>query len=96
MRDYELTLILRADLEDDTRDQILSRVQGWLPQTAGGKEPVFKHWGRRQLAYPIRKQSEGYYVLVEAELEAAGIADLERNIIYVDDILRHLVVRKGE
>jgi small subunit ribosomal protein S6 len=94
VNDYELTLIFRADIDDEARTELLERVTGWLPLAKDGKEPVIKSWGRRQLAYPIRKQTDGYYTLIEAALDPTGISEMERNILYVENILRHMVVRK--
>jgi len=54
------------------------------------------HWGVRQLAYPIRKFTEGYYVLYEAKIDPTRIKDIERSMQFNEDILRYLVVRKGE
>jgi small subunit ribosomal protein S6 len=48
----------------------------------------------RQLAYQIRKHKQGYYVFFEANLDPARVADTERNMRYVEDLLRFLVVRK--
>ena len=95
MRDYELTLVLRADLADSEREEIINQVVGWLPLEEGA-EPAFNHWGRKRLAYPINKLDEGYYVLIEAKMETEGLDEVERNISYVEDILRHLLIRKEE
>ena len=93
MRDYELTLVLRADLADQERDDIINQVVGWLP-IEEGTEPEIKHWGRKRLAYPINKLEEGYYVLIESQFGTQGLDEVERNISYVEDILRHLLIRK--
>lgn len=95
MREYEVTIILRPDLEDEAHSELLERVAGWL--TNGPEEadkPSANHWGQRTLAYPIRKFNEGYYVFYEARLEPSNIGDIERNFQYADEVLRHLVVRK--
>ena len=46
------------------------------------------------MAYPIKKFTEAYYVFFEATLDPARVNDIERNMTYVEDILRHLVVVK--
>ncbi len=98
MRQYELTVILQADLDEESRDELVTRILGWVPQPEGDEvpDPKVDHWGRRQLAYPINKLNEGYYVYVETPMDATGIAELERNMSYVDEILRFLVVRKEQ
>ncbi len=97
MREYEVTVIIKPDLDDDARNQVLERVEGWLVQGEEGDQKLeVDHWGRRTLAYPIEKIKEGYYVHYRATLDPTKIHEVERNIIYVDDILRHLIVRKPE
>jgi small subunit ribosomal protein S6 len=96
MREYEVTIIVQPQLDDEIRDQVIERVSGWL--TSGREEtdkPVIHRWGQRRLAYPIKKFSEGYYVLYEAKVNPDRMKDIERNIQFTEDILRYLVVRKS-
>lgn len=95
MRDYEVTVILRPDLEDGDLEKLIERLEGWL--THGDDEsdkPVADHWGHRSLAYPIRKYNDGYYILYNAKLDPEKITETERNITYLEDVIRHLVARK--
>jgi small subunit ribosomal protein S6 len=97
MREYEVTVVLKPDLADDTRAEVLSRVEGWLTQGEGeDAKPEADHWGRRRLAYQINGYGEGYYVFYRAKMEPSSVNETERNMIYVDEILRHLVVRSEE
>ena len=96
MRGYELTLVFGTELDDSTRDETLKKIVGWLPLIEGSADPVIHQWGRRHLAYPINKQNEGYYVFIEANLNPVGVSELERNILYLQDVMRHLVIRKDE
>jgi small subunit ribosomal protein S6 len=95
MREYEVTAILKPDLEDEARTQLIERLAGWL--THGSDEddkPKLDHWGKMRLAYPIEKFRDGYYIYFEALLDPSRISEMERDITYLDDVLRHLVVRK--
>lgn len=95
MREYEVTIIINPNLDDDARNQLIERVEGWLTSSDEGEnKPAIHHWGQRTLAYPIKKQSEGYYVFYETQLDPARMNTVEREILFVEDILRHLVVRK--
>jgi small subunit ribosomal protein S6 len=95
MREYEVTVVLKPDLDDDTRAEVLARVEGWLTQGEGeDAKPSADHWGQRMLAYEINNYTEGYYVFYQAQMEPASVGETERNILYVDEILRHLFVRK--
>ena len=95
MREYEVTIIVKPDLEESARNELLERVAGWL--TFGeeeGDKPVANHWGRRRMAYDINKYSEGYYVLYEAKLDPLQVSEIERNLQLSEDVLRYLAVRK--
>lgn len=95
MREYEVTIIINTNLDDEARNKVIERVEGWLTSgEEGADKPAIHHWGQRQLAYPIKKQTDGYYVFYEAKLEPERMNNVEREILFVEDILRHLVVRK--
>ena len=95
MREYEVTIIIQPQLDDEARTQLIERVSDWLaPEAEEDDKPAQNHWGLRQLAYPIRKYTEGYYVLYDAKIDASRITEIERNMQYSEDILRYLVVRK--
>ena len=92
VRDYELTLILRSQLEEEGIASTIEKVKGWI-EGEGGTVVRVDHWGRRRLAYLIRKEREGFYVFVLAQLDPAQVVRIERNIKLSEDILRHLFVR---
>lgn len=95
MREYEVTIIINSNLDDDARNEIIERVEGWLTSGENGEnKPAIHHWGQRSLAYPINKQTEGYYVHYEVKLDPQTMNNVEREILYLEAILRHLVVRK--
>lgn len=95
MREYEVTVVLKSDLDDETRAEVLGRVEGWLTQGEGeDAKPNADYWGLRKMAYEINGYTEGYYVFYLANLEPSSVGETERNILYVDEILRHLIVRK--
>lgn len=97
MREYEVTVILQPQLEEAERNQVIERINELL--IPGNKEEgalTANHWGLRQLAYPIRKFTEGYYILYEAKLNPTRIREIERTMEFNEDILRYMVIRKGE
>lgn len=95
MREYELTIILQPKLEDAARDELIERVVGWLTNNdEAAEKPVINHWGKRYLAYPIKKFVEGYYVFFEAKVDPANITSIERDMQYAEDIIRYMFVRK--
>ncbi len=95
LRDYELTIVLRVGLEEEGLTALVDRVKGWVT-AEGGNVVRTDHWGRRRLAYPIRKEREGYYVFMLVQTEPAQIVRVERNMRLSEDILRFLFVRVEE
>jgi len=55
-----------------------------------------EEWGSRELAYPIQKQSKGYYTLLRYQASGQAVVELERNLKLTDGILRYLTVRVDE
>lgn len=95
MREYEVTIILNPNLDDQARNEIIERVEGWLTPDEGEQNaPAIHHWGQRSLAYPIKDFNDGYYVYFEALMEPQRMHEVEREILYIDDVIRHLVVRR--
>lgn len=97
LRDYEVTVIVNAELEDENRKEIIEKMSGTLTHGEGDEaKPVFHDWGRRQMAYPIKKMTDGHYLFFEAQLDGRQISEIERNMNYDENILRYLFVRKEE
>jgi small subunit ribosomal protein S6 len=92
VRSYELIFIVHPELDADDLTAVLERVTGLIERNSGKVSRV-EPWGLRRLAYPIEKQWEGQYVLMELELEPQGMAGLERDLGLVEPLMRHLIVR---
>ena len=90
MRKYELVCIVQPDLDETAFKGALERVQGWVTE-AGGSVDKVDVWGRRRLAFPIHKQRDGQYVLLNISLDPKSASDLERNIRYLETVLRHML-----
>jgi small subunit ribosomal protein S6 len=67
-----------------------------LVEKEGGSVVKIDDWGRRRLAYPIKKKTDGYYVLFEIEGSGQEIAELERRMRVNDVIMRYITVRVDE
>jgi len=59
---------------------------------AGGTITKTDVWGRRRLAYALRKQREGQYVLFEFQVEPSFSSTLDRNIRFLEPVLRHMII----
>jgi len=90
MRNYELICIVQPDLDENAFNGVLDRVKGWVAESGGSVDKV-DLWGRRRLAFPIRKQREGQYVLFNVSLNPAATAELERNIRFQETVIRHML-----
>ncbi len=92
MRSYELVFIVNPELDEDDLTAVRERIEG-LIERSSGKVTKVEPWGLRRLAYPVQKQGEGQYVLMQLDIGAQGVAELERDLGLVEPILRHLIVR---
>ena len=92
MRTYELMFIVHPDVDGDDLSAVIERT-GDLVGRNSGKVTQVELWGLRRLAYPVQKQWEGQYVLMQLELEPYGVAGLERALGLLEPVMRHLIVR---
>ena len=95
LRDYELVLVLRPDVEDEGIERALERVSGFVA-SHGGEVAQVDRWGRRKLAYPISRHLEGQYIVSQLRLEPRDASELEGTIRLTEEVMRHLLVRKDE
>ena len=94
MKEYELIVILHPDLEID-QDKPLSKIEKIITSQSG----VIANrddWGKRKLAYPIKKQLFGLYFVYELELTPESVAEIEHNLTITSEVLRHLLVKREE
>lgn len=89
---YYLTLVLKPDLEEKARQELLTEVKKKMLGESGklGKEDL---WGEKDLAYPIKKQTKGFYVHFEFETNPFVAKTIDKNLKVEEDILRYLLVR---
>jgi small subunit ribosomal protein S6 len=97
VRDYELIIVIQPELADEPRKELIETVANQLTFGEGeDAKPKINEWGTRQLAYEINDNRTGYYVFYQCTLEPSAVAGIERNLYYMDDVLRYLVVRADE
>ncbi|WP_322751390.1 MULTISPECIES: 30S ribosomal protein S6 [unclassified Frankia] len=94
-RHYELMVILEPDLEERTvapsLDQYLTGVRA-----SGGVVEKVEVWGRRRLAYEIRKSVEGIYAVIDLHSEPDVVAELDRQLVLNESVIRTKVIRLPE
>ena len=90
MRNYELAYIADPELDEQVLEALEEKVKGWI-EAAGGKPKKTDRRGKRRLAYPIKKQNEGYYVFIQAEMPPQAGVLIERNLRLNEQIMRYLI-----
>ncbi|HSD28527.1 MAG TPA: 30S ribosomal protein S6 [Vicinamibacteria bacterium] len=94
-RTYEILFIADPNLGEPEVDALAAQVQG-LVEKDGGKLQRMEKWGKKRLAYVVRRHREGYYVLLVVEGTGAMVKEVERRIKVTDGIIRFLTVRVDE
>ena len=92
MRDYEVVYIFKSALGTEDIDARLQRYHEKILVIEGSEITAVEHWGKRQLAYPIDRHENGYYVVAQFSTEPGALPEFERLLKLDDEVLRHLVV----
>lgn len=94
MRSYEVIFIVHPDLDENALKGVVDRVQNWIT-SAGGSVDKVDNWGKRRMAYAIRKQREGQYVYMDAQFAPTFSAELDRNMRFLEPVMRYSIVSKA-
>ena len=90
MRKYEIIFIAHPDLDEENLNNIVEKVKGWIADDKGEVVSV-DNWGKRRMAYRIRKQRDGQYVLITANMEPSAVKNLSQNMRFVESIMRSMI-----
>jgi small subunit ribosomal protein S6 len=93
MRAYELMVIIDSSLDDADAQLRVKSITDAITTAGGTVHGKPDWWGKRTLAYPINKKSEGYYVVYELLAPGGALDDFERTMRLADDIVRHKLLR---
>ena len=91
MNPYELLLIITPDHDENEAEALTNQVKGIIE--GGGALLKVDPWGKKRLAYPIRKRNEGYYVLYIFECTPSFVAELNQSLHVIEAILRYMIVQ---
>ncbi|HEV2412409.1 MAG TPA: 30S ribosomal protein S6 [Candidatus Saccharimonadales bacterium] len=91
MKEYELTVLLHPDLEIDL-EKPLGKIKK-LIKDSGGTISKEDNWGKRRLAYSIKKESFAVYVYFELQLPPEGVKKVNDTLNITDEVLRFLLVK---
>jgi len=95
MRDYEVVFVIKPDLEAEATAAIVEKFTQ-LIAVQGGEVTKLNQWGKKRMAYEVRKYREGYYALMEFRGTPAVAQELERVFKITEEILRYLITRLDE
>ena len=95
MRSYQSVLILKPDLDEARVDQVLEKITEFLSKNNGSIIKAEK-WGKKRLAYRVKKSRFGYYLNIYHTCESLKVSALEANYKLYDLILKFLVIRMDD
>ena len=94
MRKFEIMYILKADLDAASRNELIGNLNNVLTVEGGTIDNV-NEWGLRDLAYEIKKEVKGYYVVVDATVSSTKVVDEFNRVAKLNtSVLRHIVIAK--
>ena len=94
MRKYEVIFIIRS-MEEEATNAVIEKFSNLIAAN-GGKITKEDRWGKRRLAYEIKKEAEGYYVLFYVTCDPKCVAECDRVMKITDEVLKHMIVRSDE
>ena len=92
---YENVFIARQDIAASQVDALIERFEGVITAN-GGKVTKKENWGLRSLAYRMKKNRKGHYVLFNIDAPAKAVIEMERQMRFDEDVIRYLSVRVDE
>ncbi|MCR5304044.1 MAG: 30S ribosomal protein S6 [Lachnospiraceae bacterium] len=95
MHNYELALVVSAQIDDEARASVIENAKA-LIERFGGQVTDVVEWGKKKLAYEIKKQSEAFYYFIQFDADGTAPAEIERRARIMDNVFRYLIVRTDE
>lgn len=93
LNDYEMVVIISPDISEENLEAAIGTISNFITGQ-GGVIGGIEKWGKRKLAYPIKNNLEGHYVLANFQMPAAAGKELESSLKISRDVLRHLLIKK--
>ena len=90
MRKYEIIFIAQPDLDEENLNAVIEKIKGWIADDKGEVVSI-DNWGKKRMAYRIRKQRDGQYILITANMEPASVKNLSQNMRFVESIMRSMI-----
>lgn len=94
MRKYELTVILSGKNEEALTSKLVDKITKTVEELKGKVEKIDK-WGKKDLSFQIKKQSQGFYFHFQLKLDSKKAMDLEKKLKTDENIIRYLLISLG-
>jgi small subunit ribosomal protein S6 len=91
-RKYEIGFIINPEASEEDVKKIIDAVVVIIKKYEGNIENI-DEWGRRRLAYPIKKHNEGIYIFINTEMLGAGFFEVERRLKLSEKVMRFVILR---
>jgi len=95
MNKYELAVVVSAKMEDEERAAVIDRCKA-LIERFGGVITEVDDWGKKRLAYEVRKMKEAIYYFIRVDSGSTAPIEIESRIRIMDNVIRYLIVRQDE
>ncbi len=95
MRIYETMLVLDPEMSKEQIDGLVGKLKQFL-NDRGAQVIKVAEWGLNSLASEIKKKKKGYYILLYLNGDAAIVAEMERSLRLMEEVLRYLTVKREE
>lgn len=95
MNKYELLYIISSDESEEKREELISKFSSYV-ESKGGKVEGIDKWGMKKLAYPINFKNEGFYVLMNIELNPTEVDAMAKLMNITEGIVRQMFVKKEQ
>lgn len=92
MNKYESVIIINPNVDENAIKALIERFSTLI--NSDGKVEEVKELGKKKLAYEVKKNQEGFYIVFDFEANPSLIAEIERNYRITDDIIKFIVVKK--
>lgn len=95
MPNYELVLIINPEIADEEVPNFINKLSEMIKKIGGTIDEI-NQWGRKKLAYPIKRCAEGNYLLAKLKLKPASTKELDANLRLSGEVLRHLLIKVAD
>jgi len=92
---YETVIIARQDISTQQVETLTEQMSSFITDGDGTVAKI-ENWGLRNLAYKVKKNRKGHYVLMNIDAPVAAVKEMERNLLLNEDVLRHMTLRVEE